>query len=308
MPLDPKAKALLTAIAVAGEPDIASIPIDVAREQVEKGYARMKVPVKPVASIIDISINESGREIPVRVYTPFGEGPFPVLVFYHGGGWAFYLHEAYDSICTHICDAAACLVVSVDYRLAPEHKFPAAVDDCLLATRSIAKNCHEWGGDPAAFYLAGDSAGGNLAAVTAQRVRDEGGPEIKGQILIYPVTDHRDSEMASYDEFADGMGLTGEAMKWFWDQYLEDQREAKDTKAAPLLSENLSKLPPALVIIAGYDPVRDEGIAYASRMKEAGVDVRLLVYEDMIHGFLSYLGILSQGKTAIGEIAKWIKG
>jgi acetyl esterase len=144
--------------------------------------------------------------------------------------------------------------------------------------------------------------------VTAQRIRDEQGPPITGQILIYPVTDHRDSEMASYDEFAEGMGLTREEMKWFWDQYLEDQREAKDPKAAPLLSENLTKLPPALVIIAGYDPVRDEGIAYSNRMTEAGVDVRLLVYDDMIHGFLSYLGILSQGKNAIGEIAKWIKG
>lgn len=307
MALDPKATALLTAIAAAGEPDITKISLDVARRQVEKGYASMRIPVKPVGSIQNIQVGITGRKIPARIYSPDGEGPFPVVVFFHGGGWVFFHLDAYDPICTHLCWATGYIVVSVDYRLSPEYKFPAATDDCLLATRWIADHANEWRGDPSQLFLVGDSAGGNLAAVTALRIRNEGGPEIKGQVLIYPVTDYCKPGKPSYDEFAGGYSLTKEAMQWFWDQYLESGEDAANPHAAPLLAPILSGLPPALVIVSGYDPLRDEGILYAKRLKEAGVPVELSVYHDMIHGFISYLGILKQAETAIQEIARWIR-
>ena len=307
MDLDSKAKALLTAIAAAGEPALDAISVDAAREQVETGYARMKTPVKPVGSVRNICMQGTDGEIPARVYKPKGTGPFPVIVFFHGGGWVFFRLDAYDPICTHLCASTECMVVSIDYRLSPEYKFPAAVNDCLDATRWFAAHCEEWHGDTTRLFLAGDSAGGNLAAVTAIRIRDEGGPHVKGQVLIYPVTDYCKPEKPSYVEFANGYSLTRDAMRWFWDKYLESEEDAKNPKVAPLLAPDLSGLPPSLVIVSGYDPLRDEAIAYANRLMEAGIPVQLSVYEDMIHGFLSYLGIFKQAKIAIGEITEWLK-
>ena len=307
MELDPKAKALLTAIATAGEIDIDAIPLDVAREQIEKRFTRMRIPVKPVGSVLDSSFSGPGGEIAVRIYTPEGGGPFPVIIFFHGGGWVLFHLDTYDPICTHLCVASACIVVSVDYRLAPENKFPAATDDCLAAARWIATHCTEWNGDPLWIFLAGDSAGGNLATVTAIRIRNEGGPNLKGQVMIYPVTDYFKPEKPSYTVFAEGFGLTKNDMFWFWDKYLENDADALSPTASPLRVPNLSRLPPALVIVSGYDPLRDEGIAYAKRLEEAGIPVTLSVYHDMIHGFISYLGILNQAEIAIEEISAWIK-
>ncbi|MCX6279001.1 MAG: alpha/beta hydrolase [Bacteroidetes bacterium] len=327
MALDSKAKALLTAIAAAGEPDISAIPIEIAREQVEKGYSRMKIPVKPVGSVQDVHVPDPNGSITVRVYTPSVAGPFPVMVFFHGGGWVFFRLDAYDPICTHLCEATGCIIFSVDYRLSPEAKFPVATDDCLAATRWIYEHCEQWNGNRDSIILAGDSAGGNLATVTAMRIRDENGtlnekptdrssqidttkrPVIRlaGQILLYPVTDYWTPDKPSYIEFAEGFGLTRDAMKWFWDKYLESASDAVNPRVAPLLAPDLSGLPPTLIIVSGFDPLRDEGIAYANRLKQAGVHVKLSVYEDMIHGFLSYLGILKQAKAAIGEIAGWVK-
>ncbi len=307
MPLDPKAKALLTAIAVAGDPAIDKIPLSLAREQVEKGYARMKIPSQKVHSNIDILIPGPAGNLPARIYYPSDKENLPLLLFFHGGGWVFFHLDAYDPICTHLCQASECIVVSVDYRLAPEYKFPAATDDCLAATKWMAAHAWEWKIDPDRIILAGDSAGGNLATVTALRIRDEGGPALSGQVLIYPVTDYTQPEKASYHEFSEGYGLTREAMFWFWEKYLDQEEDKTNPYAIPLLAENLSGLPPALIIVTGYDPLKDEGIAYARRLDEAGVTVKLSVYEDMIHGFLSYIGILKQAKTAIGEISTWIK-
>ncbi len=314
MELDPKAKALLTAIAVAGPPDIRSVPLEFAREMVEQGYARMRIPVIAVGSVKTTSFVGPGGDVAVRIYNPAGEGPFPVIVFFHGGGWVFFRLDAYDPICTHLCSFSRCVVVSVDYRLSPENRFPAATDDCLAATRWVAEHCCEWSGDPCRIFVAGDSAGGNLATVTAIRIRDEfaataHGPSLHlaGQVLIYPVTDYCIPEKPSYCEFADGFGLTKGDMQWFWDKYLGKAEDAANFYVAPLLAADLSGLPPAMVIISGYDPLRDEGLAYANRLEEAGVPVKLSVYEDMIHGFLSYLGIMKQAKTAIEEISVWVK-
>jgi acetyl esterase len=236
------------------------------------------------------------------------------MVFFHGGGWVFFRLDAYDPICSHLCHAAGCIVVSVDYRLSPENKFPAATDDCFDSVVWVINHCHELKGDSSRIFLAGDSAGGNLAAVTAIRIRDEFAktarwPSLRlaGQILIYPVTNYYKPGTPSYVEFADGFSLTTSAMKWFWEKYLESESDADNPHVAPLLAPDLSGLPPALVIVSGCDPLRDEGIAFAKRLEEAGVGVKLSVYEDMIHGFISYLGILKQGKMAIEEIAGWIK-
>ncbi len=309
MALDPKAKALLTAIEAAGPVNFDAVPLEFAREQVDAGYSRMKIPVKQVGSVRDLSLPGPESDIPVRIYTPEGDGPFPVIVFFHGGGWVFFHLDAYDPVCSHLCAIAKCIVVSVDYRLSPESKFPAATDDCLQATTWVSGHCSEWNGNPERIFLAGDSAGGNLAAVTALRLRDEFAHSpvpIMGQILIYPVTDYYKPGKPSYVEFAEGYGLTRDAMGWFWDKYLGYDGDATNYLVAPLQAPSLFRLPRALVIVSGYDPLRDEGIAYANRLSGAGVTVTLSVYDDMIHGFLSYLGILNQGIDAIEEIALWL--
>ncbi len=305
MELDPGAKALATAIAAA--PSIDTIPLELAREQVIKGFAKMKIPVKQVSSTRNILARCECGDIPVRIYTPYGQGPFPVMVFFHGGGWVLFNLDTYDPICTHLCSSAGCIVASVDYRLSPEFKFPAAIDDCFEAVKWISEHCNEWNGDPGSLNLAGDSAGGNLATVVAIRIRDEGGPVIKSQVLIYPATDYLQPEKPSHIKFSEGYGITMNDLRWFWDKYLEKEEDASNPWAAPLLAHDLSGLPPSYVIVSGYDPLRDEGILYAERLKEAGVRVHLSVYEDMIHGFLSYLGILKQAATAIEEISGWIK-
>jgi len=314
MKLDPKAKALLTAIAAAGEPAIDAVPLEKARQQVEMGYSRMKIPVKEVASIRDVEITEGDQKVPLRVYTPEGTGPFPVIIFFHGGGWVFFKPADYDAVCTHLCSATGFLLFSVDYRRSPEFKFPAAINDCLHAAYWISNNGATYGGDLSAVFLAGDSAGGNLAAVTAIRLRDDRKQnpnlpniQLAGQVLIYPVTDYWLPEKPSLVEFAEGYSLTRDAMKWFWNHYLENDSEVANPHVSPLKTPDLADLPPTLVIVSGFDPLKDEGILYASQLKEAGNDVKLSVYEDMIHGFISYLGIFRQGLTAINEIADWTK-
>ncbi len=307
MALDPKVIALLTAIEAAADPAIDSIPLDVAREQVEKGYARMKIPKKHVGSVRNIKIPGSAAEIPLRIYTPEGLGPYPVILFFHGGGWVLFDLDAYDPICSHLCALSGCVVVSVDYRRSPEYKFPAATDDCLAATKWVSGKIATLHGDPGRIFLAGDSAGGNLAAVTAMRIFNQGGPAIKGQILIYPVTDYYKPEKNSFFEFANGYSLTKDALIWFWDKYLNSEEDSGNPYVSPLRATSLSGLPSSIVIVSGYDPLRDEAIAYAKRLEQEGVNVCLSVYEGMIHGFVSYLGILKQAKSAIEEISGWVK-
>lgn len=306
-PLDPKAKALLTAIAAAAYPSFDEIPLNTARELFEEGYARMNIPVMPTGAVINHSFTGSGGEIPIRVYMPGVQGMVPVVIFFHGGGWVFNHLDEYDSLCTHICTLASVLVVSVDYRRAPEAKFPAAVNDCFESVSWIAANCGQWQGDSSLIFLVGDSAGGNLATVTAMRIRDEGGPAIKGQLLIYPVTDYYDPEKPSQAEFADGYNMTRDKMIWFWEQYLEKVDDGKNPMASPLRAHDLSHLPPALFLLAGYDIARDEALLYCERLQLAQVPVKLVVYEEMIHGFISFLGILDQAMDAIHDMVSWIK-
>lgn len=305
-PLDPKAKSLLTAIAVAGVTPISSVPAARARVEVEGRMARMNIPVRPVGRTTDLTIPHALIPLKIRIYEPEGSGPFPVIVFFHGGGWVFFDLDTYEPICTHLCSIAGCVVISVDYRRAPEFRFPAAIDDCLIATQWAAIHCREYSGNPEKLFLAGDSAGANLATVTAMQWRAQGYHPLCGQILLYPVTDHYSREKPSANEFDDGFGLSRADMHWFWDQYLMDTSDGDSPLASPLLAETLQGLPPALVIVSGYDPLRDDGLFYAHRLKEAGIPLTLLYYEEMIHGFVSYLGILKQGLEAIRRISAWI--
>lgn len=306
MSLDPQAQALLTAIAAANLPALGDLPIDVLREQVAARFDKLKLPCKPVAEVQNITFQGSEAQIPLRIYKPQGEGPFPVVLFFHGGGWVLFTLNNYDSIATHLCALAQCVVVSVDYRLAPEHKFPAAVTDCYDATLWAAEHIVEYGGDPARMALAGDSAGGNLAAVTAIQLRDRSGPKISGQVLLYPATDYYKSNWGSYREFAEGFGLTYADMDWFWAQYLSSPEEGLNPLVAPIHTPDLSNLPPTFLMVAGNDLLRDEGIAYANRLKAAGTPVELSEYSEMIHGFISYMGILDQAEPAIKETARFL--
>jgi acetyl esterase len=238
-----------------------------------------------VAAVEDRTIPANGADIPVRIYRPgTNAAAGPVLVWFHGGGWVIGSLDGADFGCRLMTNASGCVVISVDYRLAPESKFPTAADDCYAVTKWVSEHGAELGVDADRIAVGGDSAGGNLAAVVALMARDAGGPAIKYQALVYPVT-HHNYETASYTENAEGYLLTKSSMVWFWGHYLRTEDDGRHHKASPILHESLANLPPALVITAEYDPLRDEGEAYAKKLKEAGVKVEAKRYDGQIHGF-----------------------
>ena len=241
-----------------------------------------------------------GVDIPVRIYTPAGSGPFPILVWFHGGGWVVGDLETADPTARHLTVGAKCVVISVDYRLAPETKFPGPADDSYAATVWAAQHATRLNGDPSKIAVGGDSAGGNLAAAVALMARDRGGLSLAFQLLVYPVT-ARDFDRSSYRQNAEGYGLTLDAMRWYWDHYLQHPEDASNPYAAPLVAENLKGLPPALVITAECDPLRDEGEAFAKRLQAAGVPTTYSLYDGMIHGFFGMTAVLDKGKQAVAE-------
>ena len=270
MPLSLTMRAVLLLMRVTGGKPLNELPVPEARKA-----ALAQIPKRrksaPLASVTNRTIPGCtgdafgpAGDIPIRLYAPQGQGPFPLVVFFHGGGFVVGNLDTADEMCRTVCWGAGCSVLSVDYRLAPEHKFPAAPDDCLAATRWAAAHAGEFNADPARLVVAGDSAGGNLAAVTALRLRDEGGPALRGQLLIYPVTDYHTPPTPSYLANAHGYLLTREMMIWFWRHYLNRASEASHPHASPLRAPDLRGLPPALVITAEYDPLRDEGNATPS--------------------------------------------
>ncbi|MCH8161564.1 MAG: alpha/beta hydrolase [Chloroflexi bacterium] len=276
---------------------------------VRQGYimARAALSEKPeVTNVEDRAIPGPAGDIPVRIYTPAGEAPYPILVYYHGGGWVIGDLETSDGISRAFANAASCIVVSVDYRLAPEHKFPAAIDDAFAALNWVAEHAAEIGGDPSRIAAGGESAGANLTAVIAQLAKDAGGPRLAYQLLAYPVTNFAfDTE--SYQKNGDDYYLTEESMRWFWGLYLNDEAEGVDPKASPLLSEDVSGLPLGIVITPEYDPLRDEGEAYGMRLQEAGIDFEIWRAEGMIHDFLGMTNILPEAKDAIETLGGKLK-
>jgi acetyl esterase len=313
MPLDPQAKAFLDQLAAANVPDVPAQTPREARMQMELGALMLGRPPK-VARVDDLTIAGPGGALRARLTAPEIEaeaeagagaeagGAVPGLVFFHGGGWVLGSIATHDHLCRAIANASGAAVVSVEYRLAPEHPYPAAVDDAEAATVWVAENARALGIDLRRLAVGGDSAGGNVAAVVARRARDRGGPPLALQVLIYPATDAAMSTR-SYLENAEGYFLTRAAMAWYWDHYVPDPARRLDPDASPLRAASLAGLPPALVITAGHDPLRDEGEAYARGLAEAGVAVRHVAYPGMIHGFLRRHSVMDQGKAALGEIA-----
>ena len=301
MPLDPQAQKVVDAIAALNlKPITDSSPAE-AREAMRTRTAALG-PVEDVPAVADHRVPVEGGEITVRLYAPAGVGPHPVLVYYHGGGWVIGDLYTHDGLCRSIVNAAGCAVASVDYRLAPEFKFPVAVEHSYAALKWVAANGPRLGLDTARLAVGGDSAGGNLAAVMALLARDRHGPRILLQLLIYPVTNY-DFNTKSYAENATGYVLTTEDMRWFWRHYLVREEQGQEMTASPLRARSLADLAPALVITAGCDPLRDEGDAYAARLRDAGVPVTLTAYPGMFHGFVRMTRILDQARAALDEMA-----
>jgi acetyl esterase len=305
MALDPVAEGFLAQMAAQGGPQLQEMTPEFAREAFSV-FSQLGGEPAQVANIENRTIPGPAGDIPVRIYTPEGTAPFPVLLYFHGGGWVIGDLEVVDAPCRALAKESGCVVVSVDYRLAPEHKFPAASDDCYAATKWVSDNAAEIGVDPSRIAVGGDSAGGQLATVISQMARDKGGPAIAYQVLIYPVTDATIST-ASYEENAEGYLLTKEGMIWFFNHYMNEDTDRKDPLLSPTYAESLAGLPPAIVITAEYDPLRDEGNAYAEKLKAAGVPVIHSQYPGMIHGFFWLGGVLGQCKQAIGEIGSALR-
>ncbi len=301
MPLDPVAQKLIELVKSLNEPPLGALPLEQARQRMYRAI-RLSGEPEEVAKVENRKIPGPAGEIPVRVYTPTGKGPFPVLVYYHGGGWVVCDLETHDPICRSMAHEAACIVVSVDYRLAPEAKFPAAVEDSYAALEWVAAHAPEINGDSTKIAVGGDSAGGNLAAVVSLLARDRQGPALVFQLLIYPsvASDH---DFPSIQENGKGYMLEITDMEWFASQYIPDGTDLKDPRLSPYWAESHRDLPPALVITAEFDPLRDEGEAYAQKLKEAGTPAQVLRYDGMIHGFYGMTGRMAQAREAIATSA-----
>lgn len=304
MPLHPDLAAMLAK--AAGLPPIQTVAVEAIRATDLKRYD-IGVPKDEVHSVEDRIIAGPRGDIPIRIYRPdAGEG-HPLTVFFHGSGFVICSIETHDAMCRQICNRGHSVVVSVDYRLAPENKFPAGPDDCYAATLWAAAHAREMGAEAARLAVCGDSAGGCMAAVVSQRARDENGPAIKAQILLYPVTDHYSVERPSYQERGSGFGLTRDGMMWFWDLYLENPSEGGHPHASPMRAARFEALPPAYVITGEYDLLRDEGEDYAAALVRAGVPVTFKRYHDMNHGFLNWVGLVDRSTEAMNELAAWMR-
>jgi acetyl esterase len=304
MALHPVIQAALSS--AAGLPAYDALPIAQARAQAKLGYPARKEPV-PVGEVRNMTIAGPGGALALRIYRPMDQSPSPVVVFFHGSGFVILDLDTHDDICRRLCAGASCVVVSVDYRLAPENKFPAAPDDCLAATRWVAAHAGEFGGDASRMAVAGDSAGGCLAAVTALRIRDEGGPQLQGQLLWYPVTDYPTLTPDSYLAYGLGFGLTQAGIRWYWDQYLEDPSAAGHPHASPMRAASTVDLPSAYVLVAEFDVLRDEGEAFARRLADGGVETVTRRWASMNHGFLKYTGVISEADAAMADACAWLR-
>jgi acetyl esterase len=300
MTLDPRVAAFLQEQA-ATEPG-PELSLAEQRRQVEQEMQRQAGEPAKVAAINDRAIPGPAGDIPIRIYTPEGAGPFPALIYFHSGGWVFGSIAASDPLCRALAKQTPCLVVSVGYRLAPEHRFPAAPEDCYAATQWVVEHAREINADPQRIAVGGDSAGGNLTAAVTLMARDRQGPALCFQVIIYGETDYYDPGTPSYSTYATGYSLTREDMIWYWGQYLARKEDHTHPYATPLRAANLSNLPPALIITAEYDPVRDEAERYAQRLREEGGTARLSRYAGMIHGFFRMFTLFEQSKQALQEV------
>ncbi|MFF3756642.1 alpha/beta hydrolase [Streptomyces sp. NPDC002185] len=307
MPFDPEFQALYDQRAAQGGRPLYSMTLEEARAADLAAIQAGSGEPEPVAEVIDTTLPGPGGTLPVRIYRPAAaEGPLPVLVYFFGGGWTLGSIETGDAICRSLANAAGCLTVAVGYRLAPEHKFPAAVDDCDAGVRWIAEHAGRYGGDATRIAVAGDSAGGNLAAAVTLRNRDAGGPPLVAQLLVYPNTDYL-ADTASRRENTDPLLFNDKSVHWYWDNYLATAEDGVHPLASPLRAPDHTGLPPALVITAEYDPLRDEGEQYADRLRESGVPVESVRYPGVAHGFFAMAGTLDAGRRAVAQAAAHLR-
>ena len=304
MALHPQCKAFLDQIAASGGPPLEQLPPEEARA-IPRMMIELGGPEEVVAQVEQRTVPGPAQPVPVRVYRPSLAQNLPVLVFFHGGGFVICDLDTHDRLCRSMANASGCVVISVDYRLAPEHKFPAAVDDAYAATRYVAEHPREFGIDATRIAVGGDSAGGTLAAAVTLMARERGAPAIKFQLLIYPLTTY-DDQSSSMREF-DGYFLTTPLMEWFAGCYLASPADKSSVYASPMNAQDVSGLPPAMVMTAECDPLRDQGEAYARRLRNAGVSVELKRYDGMIHPFLSLAGIIDSGRTAIADASTAVR-
>jgi acetyl esterase len=297
MPLDPQAKVLLDAFANA--PVIPLNDDTLAEQRAAFGMLLMMAGEPPEMHAV---ADHDANGVPVRIYHPAGDPHLPVVVFLHGGGWTIGSVEQYDPVARQIAAASGAIVVAADYRLGPEHPFPAAIEDCWHALAWAAENAASFGGDPARLAVMGDSAGGNLAAVCAIQARDAGAPSLVVQVLVYPVTDC-DFTTESYQQNGEGFLLSAEQMRWFFDCYCRGDVDPTDWRISPLRARDVRGVAPALVITGEYDPLRDEGEAYARKLQDAGVRVVKHRYDGMIHGFFGVSAVFDASRDAIERSA-----
>lgn len=299
LPLDEQVAADLQAR--AGATPFYRLPPAEGRSAFEAMMATARKLNDPVARVEDRVIPGPGNDVSVRVYVPQGQGPFPILLYIHGGGWVIGSPASHDDLCRSLCRRAGALVVSVDYRLSPEHKFPAPLEDCYTALQWCVREAAGLG-DRGRLAVAGDSAGGNLSAALALYARDQGGPPLRLQVLIYPATNCA-FDTTSYHENAEGFGLMRAAMIHYWNCYLAKPEDSRNPYACPLQAPDLRGLPPALIQTAQYDVLRDDGEAYAARLRRASVPVRCTRYLAMNHGFVQFGAAYEHGQVAVDEIA-----
>jgi acetyl esterase len=305
MPLHPQAQDLITQLEAQQRPAVTEVSLTVAREMID-GWVALQGEQQAVADVTDTFASGAAGRLPVRVYRPqCTTSRRPLLVYYHGGGWSLGGLGVVDRPLRRLANATGAVIASVAYRLAPETKFPGPAEDCYAVVTDLGARAHEWGADPRQLVVSGDSSGGNLAAAVCLMSRDRGGPRIASQLLIYPVTaPAMTATFTSYQENAEGYLLTLDSLRFYWDLYLADADAATSPYAAPLNAESLSGLPPALVITAEYDPLRDEGEAYARRLHEAGVEVTAVRYDGFIHGFFWLPGVLDAFQYAVEDISR----
>ena len=306
MPLDPQARAVLDQIPLLTDELLLALAPPVLRQAMAAMPGSAGGDVEPVVRVENRTLPGPAGEIPVRIYAPAEQRGLPALVYFHGGGFVIGDLETHDGTCRSLANGIGCIVVSVDYRLAPEHKFPAGPEDCYAATRWVAEKGAEIGVDTSRVCVGGDSAGGNLTAVVALMARDRGGPALRHQLLIYPVANH-DFDTKSYEENKQGYLLSREMMRWFWNHYLARPEDGKNPYASPLRAASFAGLPPAHVITAEYDPLRDEGEALAARLQQGGVPTTHIRYDGMFHGFFAMTQALDTAKRAVAEAAAAVR-
>lgn len=300
--MDAQTRLFLEQINSSNKPELDTLSIEKERRKLAQSI--LPPPIQSL-SISDYKISGSETQIPLRIYVPKGKGLFPVYVSMHGGGWVFGSLDAHDAFCRSISEQARVIVVSIGYRLAPEHKYPAAFNDCYEAVSWVAKNIQDWSGDASKLIIGGISAGGNLAAAVALKAKEKKFPTIKAQVLVCPVM-HYSFDTPSYQKYADGYFLTKRDMEFFWGQYLEKVEDGKQIYASPLLAPDVSKLPATLIVLAEFDPLHDEGSAYGKKMEAAGVSVKINRYPTY-HSFMSKINEFDICKKAIADISEFVR-